>query len=138
MNSFIRRSNAKFALVAQLLRYAVSGGAAAVLYSVTYWVAISSLNITPMIANFAAWIASFILSYVLHSRWSFRDLPLEPGSGHAAVRFLIVNIAGLGLNSIWVWLIVTVLRLDPRAALVPILSVTPCLMFFACRWWAFR
>jgi len=125
-------------VIAQLFRYGVSGGAAALLYTAVYWVLVSNPSVKPIIANVLAWLTSLISSYALHSRWSFRDQVRNSSSRQAMVRFFYINLAGLALNSLWVWLLVNVMKLDARAPLIPILLITPCFMFFACRKWAFR
>jgi putative flippase GtrA len=126
------------AVVAQIFRYGVSGGAAALLYSVIYWVLASGLTVKPIIANAVAWLASLVSSYALHSRWSFREQVRDPGSRQAMVRFLCINLAGLAFNSLWVWLFVDVMKFDVRTPLIPVLLITPWFMFYACRRWAFR
>lgn len=130
--------NKHLALLLQIVRYGVSGGAAAFLYTAVYWVLVSNLSVKLMPANVAAWTASLISSYVLHSRWSFRNQIENANSRHAMARFLCVNLAGLALNSAWVWLLADVMKVDPRWPLVPILLITPGFMFLACRKWAFR
>ena len=125
-------------VVAQIFRYGVSGGAAALLYSVIYWELVSGLTVKPIVANAVAWLAALVLSYGLHSRWSFREQVRDPGSRQAMGRFLCINLAGLALNSFWVWLFVDVLKFDVRAPLIPVLLITPWFMFYACRRWAFR
>lgn len=124
-------------LIAQMVRYGVSGGAAAILYSLVYWGLASRLGVAPIVANIAAWLTSLVSSYVLHSRWSFRGAAQDAGSQQVKIRFLCINLAGLALNSFWVWLGVNVMKLDVRAPLLPILFATPLLMFYASRRWAF-
>lgn len=126
------------AVVAQIFRYGISGGAAALLYSAIYLVLVSGLPVKPIVANVIAWLASLVSSYVLHSRWSFREQVRDPSSRQTMTRFLCVNLAGLALNSSWVWLFVNVMKFNVRAPLIPILLVTPWFMFYACRRWAFR
>lgn len=125
------------AVATQMLRYGISGGAVALLYSVFYWVLASGLTVKPIVANTIAWLASLVSSYALHSRWSFRGQVRDPGSRRTKIRFFCVNLAGLALNSFWVWLLVDAMKLDVRTPLVPILLVTPLLMFGANRRWAF-
>jgi putative flippase GtrA len=126
------------ALFAQMLRYGVSGAAAALLYSLIYWLLAARCGVKPLVANGAAWLASLVSSYFLHSRWSFRGAARDPGSRRAKIRFLCINLAGLALNSFWVWLVVDAMKLDVRAPLLPIVLVTPGVMFYASRRWAFR
>jgi putative flippase GtrA len=126
------------ALFAQMVRYGVSGGGAALLYSLIYWLLAARFGVKPIVANGAAWLASLVSSYVLHSRWSFRGAARDPGSRQAKIRFLGINLAGLALNSFWVWLFVDAMKWDVRAPLLPIVFVTPWLMFYTSRRWAFR
>jgi len=127
------RPSPTIAIVAQIFRYGISGGAAAFLYSLIYWGLASGLHVKPIIANAAAWLACLISSYALHSRWSFREQVNDPSSRRYMVRFLCINLAGLALNSFWVWLFVSVMKFDVRAPLIPVLLITPWFMFYAFR-----
>ncbi|MEO1168694.1 MAG: GtrA family protein [Pseudomonadota bacterium] len=121
----------------QIVRYAISGGGLTLFYSVIYWVAAVPMAIAPLIANTAAFLATVIIGFVVHSRWSFaghgrRDRPVR-----ASILFLLVNLAGFALNSFWVWLIAVHWALSPSLPLLPIIFVTPWVSFYLNRRWTF-
>ena len=125
----------RWALIAQMILYALSGGTAAALYAV-YWALGARLGVGALLANTIAWIVALVSSFRLHSRWTFRDrVGAEKQSARA--RFVAINVGGYLLNSMWIWLLVEQLHRDVRLPLIPILCVTPWLMFYAMRRWAF-
>jgi putative flippase GtrA len=127
-----------FGVKAQLLRYALSGGTAALLYAAVYWILSIGLGVWPILANFSAWIAALISSYILHSRWTFGIAATGQRGWNSRIFFSLINVGGLLLNSVWVWIIVEVLGGNVLLPLLPILGVTPWIMFYAMRRWAFR
>lgn len=121
----------------QIVRYAISGGGLTLFYSAIYWVAAVPMGIAPLIANTAAFLATVIIGFVVHSRWSFaghgrRDRPVR-----ASILFLLVNLSGFALNSFWVWLIAVHWALSPSLPLLPIIFVTPWVSFYLNRRWTF-
>jgi putative flippase GtrA len=122
---------------AQLLRYALSGGTAAMLYATAYWTLSVGFSTRPMFANFGAWITALVSSYLLHSRWTFGGQGARRTRWKSTASFVLINIGGLLLNSLWVWLVVNVLGGNVLLPLIPILGVTPWIMFYAMRRWAF-
>jgi putative flippase GtrA len=121
-----------------MIRYGASGGLLAGLYSAIYWILAAPCAIPALLANTIAFLANLAAGWLLHSRWSFRGHGL-PGKPHIAyARFLAVNLAGYGLNSLWVWLIVERMGAAAALAILPIVFVTPILSFFLNRIWIFR
>jgi len=126
----------RWALIAQMVRYGLSGGTAAAIYAGAYWALGVRLGVGALLANTIAWIVALVSSFRLHSRWTFRDrVGAEKQSARA--RFVAINVGGYLLNSMWIWLLVEQLHRDVRLPLIPILCVTPWLMFYAMRRWAF-
>ena len=122
-------------LAAQVLRYGLTGLVLAALYAGVYWAGAKALHTAAQFANAAGFIAAVVVGYVLHSRWSFR------GHGErdswSAGRFLVVNLAGYGLNCAWVWAVVSRLGYPPEFAILPIVGLTPAFTFLLNRHWAF-
>ena len=119
----------------QALRYGATGVFLAALYASVYWIAAIIGSIPVQAANGAGFVAALIAGYALHSRWSFRG----HGSRSAAsrIRFLLVNLAGYGLNCLWVWIIVQRLGLPIEYSIAAIVTVTPPFTFLLNRQWAF-
>lgn len=119
------------------MRYLVSGALLTSLYSSIYWTLAGPLNTPPLLANTAGFLAALVSGWVLHSRWTFRGQGDRSRPVVSYLRFLTVNLAGYALNSLWVWLIVTVFAGNVALPIIPIALLTPALMFVANRFWTF-
>jgi putative flippase GtrA len=125
------------AMLAQLLRFVVTGGFVTALGVAVYALVALGLRWNPQLGNFLAYVVAVASGYVLHSRWSFR------GHGGARdsstrLRFAAVSIVSYALNSFWVWLLFTHLELGRAAPIAPMLFVTPIVTFLLNRHWVFR
>ena len=137
MTMFSRVSPERQTMIAQLLRFVVSGAFVTALGVAVYAVVAIGLRWNPQLGNFLAYAVAMATGYVMHSRWSFRD---HGGQRTQAtkVRFVIVSLISYALNSFWVWLLYTYLDLGRGAPIVPMLFVTPAVTFFLNRQWVFR
>ena len=133
----IRRLLDGAGLPRQAVRYALSGGALVLLYSAVYWTLAEPLAVPPLVANSVAFLVNLATGWVIHSRWSFAGHGQAVRPRTAYWRFFLINIAGYALNSLWVWLIVEQLGGRVTTSLLPIVLLTPPLMFWANRRWAF-
>ena len=124
-------------VLAQLARFIVSGAFVTALGVGVYALVALVLRWHPQLGNLLAYLIAMATGYVMHSRWSFRDHGGE--RTHATrVRFVIVSLISLGLNSLWVYLITGPLGLGPAWPIVPMLFVTPAVTFILNRQWVFR
>jgi putative flippase GtrA len=121
----------------QLVRYAISGAMLAFFYSAFYWVLADRFGVPALVANTAAFIVSLALGWLIHSRWSFRGHGAGERDRLAKGRYLVVNVAAYGLNSLWVWLIVERSGGSVTLSIVPILGITPWICFWINRRWTF-
>ena len=124
------------AMIGQLLRFLISGGIVTALGVGVYAVVAVGLRWHPQLGNFLAYAVAMATGYVLHSRWSFKDHGGER-TGGTGVRFVIVSLISLGLNSFWVWLLTEPLALHPAWPILPMLFVTPLVTFTLNRQWVF-
>lgn len=125
------------AMVAQLVRFVLTGGFVTALGVGVYALVALGLHWNPQLGNFLAYVVAVATGYVLHSRWSFRDHGGE--RTHATkLRFAIVSLISYALNSFWVWLFVSHLDWGRAAPIVPMLFVTPIVTFVLNRQWVFR
>jgi putative flippase GtrA len=131
------RKIANPAIRVQALRYLVSGALLTLLYSAIYWILAGPFNTAPLLANTVGFLVALGCGWVLHSRWTFGGQGDRSRPVVAYMRFLTVNLAGYALNSLWVWLIVTVLAGNVALPILPIAVLTPVLMFVANRFWTF-
>ena len=125
-------------LLRQALRYGLSGGLLAALYSAIYWSLAARCGVPAQAANAAAFGVNLGIGWLLHSRWSFRGHGLPGRERQAMVRFLGVNLVGYGLNCLWVWLIVGLARQPVAFSVVPIVTLTPAVNFLLSRLFIFR
>ena len=123
------------AVLAQLLRFLVSGALVTILGVAVYALVALVLRWHPQIGNLLAYLAAMATGYVMHSRWSFRDHGRRTRS--TAVKFVVVSLISLGLNSLWVAIITGPLGLGPAWPILPMLFVTPAVTFILNRHWVF-
>jgi putative flippase GtrA len=124
-------------LAAQILRFVLVGGFVTALGVVVYWVPATFMGVPPILANFLAYVVAAGLGYVLHSRVSFRGHGSRDNPGQRTFRFLMVSLVSLGLNTFWVWSLVTHLHGPTWWAIPPMVFVTPAVTFALNRVWVF-
>jgi putative flippase GtrA len=124
------------AMLSQLLRFLISGALVTALGVGVYAVVALVLRWHPQLGNLLAYVVAMATGYVMHSRWSFRD---HGGlrTRNTAMKFIIVSLISLGLNSMWVWVITGPLGLGPAWPILPMLFVTPAVTFVLNRQWVF-
>ena len=124
-------------VLAQLVRFVISGATVTALGVGVYAVVALVLRWHPQVGNILAYLVAMGTGYVMHSQWSFRGHGSE--RTHATkVRFVIVSIISYALNSFWVWLLYSYLAWGRAAPIVPMLFVTPAVTFTLNRHWVFR
>ncbi|WP_375382755.1 GtrA family protein [uncultured Sphingomonas sp.] len=137
-------------MLAQLVRFGVTGVGVTLFYSIVYWpiatygyrlVPIEGSHghggaIWPLLAGVIAFVAATGVGKVAHSRISFKDHGTRsPGTAH---RFLVVQLLGFGLNQLFIWLLTGPLIHGPTWwPLVPAVFVTPLVTFGLQRNWVF-
>ena len=121
-------------LLGQLVRYALTGGLASIVNIGVYWV-LAARGMDPNLAWGIGFVAAVLVGYAVHSRWSFRGHGKRTrGTG---LKFVIVSLISLALNSFWVWLFTQPLQLGPAWPILPMLFVTPAVTFILNRQWVF-
>ena len=123
------------AILSQLMRFLISGALVTILGVAVYAFVALVLRWHPQVGNLLAYLVAMASGYVMHSRWSFRDYGQRTKS--TGVRFVIVSLISLGLNSLWVALITGPLGLGPAWPILPMLFVTPAVTFLLNRHWVF-
>jgi len=123
--------------LAQLLRYAITGGGVTLLGAALYLALVAATPLHPQAAMFAAYVVCVAIGYVIHSRWSFRGHGTRDNPGRTTVRFLIASGISYGLNAFWTWLCIDALGLAEWTPVLPLLFVTPLAMFAINRNWVF-
>ena len=129
------------ALLGQIARYGLVGGFVTALQAATYWLLAERAGLHPQLANIAGYLVAVASGFMLHGRVTFaghgaHDRGGWSGIGRAA-RFVLVSLASLALNALWVWLTTDLLGW-PLWAPIPFMGlVTPALVFVLNRRWVF-
>jgi putative flippase GtrA len=123
-------------ILSQLARFLVSGAIVTVLGVGVYALVALVLRWHPQVGNLLAYVVAMATGYYMHSRWSFRDHGQRTRS--TGVKFIVVSLISLGLNSLWVFLITGPLGFGPAYPILPMLFVTPAVTFILNRQWVFR
>ena len=133
-------SQALLAPLLQLGRFGVVGALATLVHALTFAAAIEVAQARPLIANLLGVVLALGVSFLGHRHWTF-----AAGIGGARLddssmflRFALLALGGLVLNSLIVGVLVGRLGLDYRAAIVLMVTVVPLLLFWRCRRSAFR
>lgn len=124
-------------LLAQLVRYVLTGGLVTGVHLGIYWGLAHPGYTTPQIGNIAAQLVSTTLGYNLHSRWSFRGHGARDNTARSVTRFLLVTAIGYGLNSFWVWLFTAYLDGAVWWPMPAMAIATPLIVFYLNRRWVF-
>src|SRR5438105_9776455 len=124
-------------MLAQLVRFLISGATVTALGVGVYAVVALVLRWHPQVGNLLAYLVAMGTGYVMHSQWSFRGHGAE--RTHATkIRFVVVSLISYMLNSFWVWLLYTDLGWGRAAPMLPMLFVTPVVTFLLNRPGVFR
>ena len=117
------------------MRFVISGGIVTALGVAVYALVALVFHWDPQLANLLAYLAAMATGYVMHSRWSFRGHGTR--SAATSVKFVVVSLVSLAMNSGWIALITGPLGLSPAWPILPMLFVTPAVTFLLNRKWVF-
>lgn len=120
----------------QLVRYMLTGGLASIVNIGVYWI-LALQGMDPNLAWAVGFVAAVLFGYVVHSKWSFRGHGTRDDLARTGGRFVIVALISFTLNSFWVWLLVQQMDLPLWAPYLPVLTVTPLVIFALNRKWVF-
>lgn len=121
-------------LLAQATRFGLVGLAATGLHFCLALLFIR-LGIHPLLANFLAFCGAFILSYLGHAHWSFRD---QDHSRHSSLkRFMIISGMGFLVNESLFAILLARTHLPHEFALALTLATVAGATFLLSRHWAF-
>lgn len=133
----MRQDGALAALIGQLVRFGLVGAFVTALGVAAYWVPATFLGVAPLLANLLGYAVAVLFGYVLHSRVSFRGHGRRDRQSVRTVRFFIVSLVSLALNSLFVWVLTGPLGGPTWWPVLPMLFVTPLVTFYLNRQWVF-
>lgn len=124
------------ALVAQLLRYAMTGAGVTLLGVAAYSLAAGHFHLHEQLANVIAYLVGVGVGYFAHSAISFRD-QAGARSWAQSLRFAGVSVVSYLLNALWVWLATDLLHGPYWWPIPGMVFATPLVVFVLNRKWVF-
>ena len=127
-------------LALQYARFGAVGVAATATHAVMFTAFLELVGLAPLVANFAAFGIAVLVSFLGHFHWTFWTETADQDwqqQRAAFVRFTVVALSGLALNSLAVILVVSVFALPYQYALILMVCVVPLLVFTLSKFWAF-
>jgi putative flippase GtrA len=117
-----------------LIRFGISGVLATLTHIAVFVMLVEWANTRPLIAAVPAFLAAVGVSYGMNYRWTFAaDGPHQV----MLPRFVLVALAGLGLNLLITYLVVDVGGYWYGFALGAIVVIVPLGTFALSKWWVF-
>lgn len=120
----------------QILKFAIVGGLATATHAGLFAFIIEAQIAQALEANFIAFAVAFLISFLGQYHWTFRNT----GDSHwtrKILKFLVVALTGLGLNTAGVLIIVDWLLLPYPFAVIFMVTVVPATTFIINKKWAF-
>jgi len=121
----------------QFVRYVIAGFCISQFAALIYSTLTMFAHVAPLASNALSTACGVSLGYVVHNYWSFAD-GTAPNDPSKLARFLTSAGINFAVNSTWVWLLVSFLRLPPLAPVPFMMFVTPWVSFFVNRHWVFK
>lgn len=125
----------KNVLPGQISRFAVIGLIATGVHLTIAGFSHYSLGMTPLVANFVAFLFAFGVSFTGHYFWTFNQ---ANSIRQAMTRFFLVAITGLAINQAIVWLVVNIMGQSFLLAMALAVLIIPAASFVSSKFWAFR
>lgn len=122
-------------LIKQLCRFGLVGGMATIINCTVFVLLADTLKLQPLSANFLAFLSAFLISYFGHSWWTFKH---NHHTKEKLAKFLTTSLMGLALNSGFVWVLMHCLYQSAYVAVLPMVFITPLLIFFINKSWVFN
>jgi putative flippase GtrA len=127
-------------LTLQYARFGTVGLAATLTHALMFAGLIEFAGFAPLLANLIAFSAAVLVSFLGHFHWTFRKKTARQRwqqQRAAFVRFAVVALTGLALNSLAVVVVVNLLALPYQYALLLMIGVVPVFVFVLSKFWAF-
>lgn len=134
----VRPSNASTEIFWQALRYALTGGFATFVNIAIYWYLREVMGWAANAAWLIGYLGAVVTGYTIHSSWSFRGYGQARTVLRTGGRFFLASLISLGINSLWVWLLVEMAGLPTWAPIPLTIVATPLAIFTINRRWVFR
>jgi len=127
-------------LLFQLTRFASVGLIATGVHALSY-ASFSAIGIDPLLSNLFAFLIAFSISFIGHFKWTFKNAVGDQNihtAWRAQIKFLVVALTGLSLNSLSVLVITDWLDAHYLLAILPMVFVVPLITFGLSKVWVFH
>lgn len=124
--------------IRELLAFGGVGGIATLVHVAVFSLLLETTAISPLQANLLAFSVAFLFSFSGHYHLTFGHVTsVNPQPRRALLRFLVVALIGLALNSAVVELITGLLHLHYFYAVALMVTAVPACLFLLSKYWAF-
>ncbi len=120
--------------IKQVIVYGVVGVAALLVQVVLYFI-LCRLSVNPLYANFIGNGMGVIVGYKGHTKFTFERT--HKFSQKEFIKYVVTALIGLAINSISVYVLVTLLKYHSDVGLIP-MFITPGITFLISKFWAFK
>ena len=116
-------------VVLQMSRYAIAGLIITLALAASYWVLAEHGGVDPMLSFAIVFVVFAGISYVTHGAFSFKGHGTRDRHHVRASRYLAVSLFGFLLNQFFVWFLVKYLGGATWWPTIPMVFVTPLILF---------
>ena len=103
-----------------------------------YWLLATPAGLDPNLSLVVVFVIFTIVGHRLHGAVSFRDKTGGTLPRNTVIRFSVVNLVGFAMNQASIMILVKVLGYQNWVPIVPMIFVTPIVVFVLNRYWVFH
>ena len=119
-----------------LARFGLVGVGATATHMLVAAALITHLKLNPFVANSAAFIVAFFISFLGHYFWSFQSK--AQSANQALKKFFLIAAGGFGFNTLVLAALLKSGITTPLSSTMIAIGVVPVITFIASRFWAFK
>ncbi|WP_422132906.1 GtrA family protein [Endozoicomonas sp. ALD040] len=121
----------------QPIKFIITGSTAAAVHLFVLWLLVDLTQVNPLLANPAAFILAFVVSYLGHSLWTFNHK--QHVLRNTLLKFLLVQLlCSFVLNQGLYTLLLTYTGLNYLMASFIVLATIPLVTYTLSKYWAFK
>ena len=129
-------------LIFQYTKFGTVGALATLVHIVMFVTLIETFGVWELFANFIAYCAAVGVSFIGHSYWTFkepsRNAKQRLTKQNAFIRFWLVSLSGLIINTTIVFLVTEIWHASYYYAIALMVTVTPLFVFSVSKTWVFK
>lgn len=122
--------------VLEIIRFGSVGLAVTLIHAVIYLALVSNNIFNIVDANIIGFIVAFVFSWIGHHYWTFKESNVS--ATKSFIKFVLVALLGLASNILLTILFVDTLSFPKQSGVLPIVFITPTLIYLISKYWAFR